>query len=73
MLNYDLLGRPTHTAGSGHYFHMRCLYVSTFQYSSKQSKFQVRIVIGTGENVALAKGIMDDTRLDSFDFGQDKK
>ena len=57
---FDPRGRLTVTAGSDHLFHTCSLYVhaqSTFQILEKQNKFQVRIVISTGETVGMAEEI----------------
>ena len=65
ILEIDLQGRPTVTAGSDHYFHYRtCVCTSVrpsvqlFQNLAKQNNIQVRIVIANGETVRLAKWII---------------
>ena len=40
-----------------------CPSVPTFQNLAKQSKFEVSIVIDTGETVGPAQGIIDDTHV----------
>ena len=59
----DPRGLPTVTASSDHYFHSWCLSVCpsvlTFENLAKPNKFQVRIVIITGDTVGLAEWIID--------------
>ena len=69
--NIDPRGRPTVTAGSGHYFRTCCLYVrlSTLRTSvslfkiSQKNKVQARKVIATGGTVGLTEWIIDDTHV----------
>ena len=60
VITLDPLGRPTITAGGGHYFHT-CRPSICPHFA--QNNFWVRIVFAIGGIVGLAEGIIDGTCL----------
>ena len=60
-MSFDLpvLGRPSVTIDGDHYFHIPCPFVPIYPNLTKQNKFEVKIMIPTGETVGLTKEIID--------------